>query len=93
MECKCIYCDREYIESTGFEAHVAHKNQLPEGMYIFLEVSDTGIGMPQETLSRMFEPFFTTKFTGRGLGLSAVLGIVKGHFGMVKIYSEENLSF
>ncbi|MCP4291093.1 MAG: PAS domain S-box protein [bacterium] len=84
-----MYCDRDYIENTGFEVQIAHTVEIPEGMYTFVEVSDTGTGMSQETLTRIFEPFFTTKFTGRGLGLSALLGIVRGHNGMVKIYSEE----
>ena len=84
-----MYCDREYIKGTGFEAQVAHTAEISEGMYTFVEVADTGAGMSEQTLARIFEPFFTTKFTGRGLGLSAVLGIVGGHHGMVKIYSEE----
>jgi len=61
---------------------------LPEGDYVFLEISDTGCGMSQETLAKIFDPFFTTKFTGRGLGLAAVLGIIRGHKGSLKVYSE-----
>jgi PAS domain S-box-containing protein len=62
--------------------------ELPEGIYVYLEVSDSGCGMDADTLARIFDPFFTTKFTGRGLGLSAVLGIVRGHKGALKTYSE-----
>ncbi len=57
------------------------------GRYVFVEVDDTGSGMDQDTLSRLFDPFFTTKFTGRGLGMSAVLGIVRGHHGALRIDS------
>ena len=62
--------------------------ELPEGDYVFLEVSDDGSGMSAETQARIFDPFFTTKFTGRGLGLAAVLGIVRGHRGAMKVESE-----
>ncbi len=57
------------------------------GNFVILEVSDNGPGMDKETLDRIFEPFFTTKFTGRGLGLSAVLGIVKSHNGGLRVNS------
>ena len=61
---------------------------LPPGDYITLEVRDNGCGMSSETLTRIFDPFFTTKFTGRGLGLAAVLGIVRGHAGALRVQSE-----
>ena len=63
-------------------------HQLAAGQYVFIEVSDTGCGMDEETQQRMFEPFFTTKFSGRSLGLAAALGIVRGHKGGIKVYSE-----
>ena len=61
---------------------------LAPGEHVVLEVSDDGSGMSVETLSKIFDPFFTTKFTGRGLGLAAVLGIVRGHRGGLSVDSE-----
>ena len=57
------------------------------GEFVFIEVTDTGCGMDHETLARIFDPFYTTKFTGRGLGLGAVHGIVRGHNGAVHVTS------
>ncbi len=67
----------------------------PDGTSVFLEIRDTGTGMDPKTLQRIFDPFFTTKFTGRGLGLAAVLGIVRGHQGAIQVQSQpgEGTSF
>jgi PAS domain S-box-containing protein len=78
----CMVCSRSYLKDVWLDEH------LQEGTYVFLEVTDTGCGMEKEVLDRIFDPFFTTKFAGRGLGMAAVLGIVRGHKGAIKIHSE-----
>ncbi|MBI1754470.1 MAG: PAS domain S-box protein [Acidobacteria bacterium] len=75
--------DSDFISST-FPTQA-----LAPGLYVTLEVSDTGHGMSPQTMARIFDPFFTTKPTGRGLGLAAMLGILRAHKAGLKIYSEE----
>ncbi len=75
-------CSGEYLAAS-------YLTEPPEeGEYVFVQVSDTGCGMDEETRARMFDPFFSTKFTGRGLGLAAVLGIVRSHKGALLVESE-----
>ncbi|MFQ5628264.1 MAG: response regulator, partial [bacterium] len=78
-----LECDDDFFSET-----ILAENHKP-GKYVFVEISDTGCGMDNETQSKIFDPFFTTKFTGRGLGLAAVLGIVRGHKGVIKIDSQQ----
>ncbi|MFZ2949782.1 MAG: response regulator [Desulfuromonadaceae bacterium] len=78
----CMDCDQNYLKNVWLDENLA------DGLYVYLEISDSGCGMDGETLTKLFDPFFTTKFTGRGLGMAAVLGIVRGHKGAIKVYSE-----
>ncbi len=77
-----VHADREFLDDAVMAP------DLPTGDYAFLEVTDKGCGMSPSTVARVFDPFFTTKFTGRGLGLAAVLGIVRGHHGALKVRSK-----
>jgi PAS domain S-box-containing protein len=77
---------RTAVESVDDSWQQCHPSTgLEPGQYVRLEVSDTGCGMDDQTKARVFDPFFSTKFTGRGLGLAAVAGIVRGHKGAILV--------
>jgi signal transduction histidine kinase len=74
-------CDSQCLKRSRIE-------DVPDaGRFVYLEVSDNGCGMDEQTLQRLFDPFFTTKAMGRGLGMSAILGIVRGHRGAIFVES------
>ncbi|MEO0424898.1 MAG: response regulator [Pseudomonadota bacterium] len=73
----------------AYQRELQLAESVANGEYVFLEISDAGGGMNESTRSRMFDPFYSTKRSGRGLGLAAVLGIVQGHRGAIKVYSQE----
>lgn len=75
------YFDQTTLNGSRLE------EKLTPGNYVWIESSDTGCGMDEHTLQKLFDPFFTTKFTGRGLGMSAVLGIIRAHKGALLVKS------
>ena len=68
---------------------MANSSHIDAGDYVYFKVVDSGCGMDQATQDKMFEPFFTTKKTGRGLGMSAILGIVESHHGAIAVQAAQ----
>jgi two-component system cell cycle sensor histidine kinase/response regulator CckA len=78
--------EQQEVDGSYIEAYF-EPGELEPGKYVALEVNDTGSGMDEATKAKIFDPFFTTKKTGRGLGLSAVQGIIRSHKGAMRVYS------
>lgn len=81
---------RTFVEDVTSDGllHYRYHDQLQPGCYVGIEISDTGVGMMVAVQERMFDPFYTTKPAGRGLGLSATLGIIRAHGGGLNVHSE-----
>ena len=83
-----VICVTTECVTVGQDGPWFPSEDLPEGDYVRLEVSDTGCGMPEEIQARVFDPFFTTKSAGHGLGLAVVQGTVRSLQGTVRVESE-----
>jgi nitrogen-specific signal transduction histidine kinase len=81
---------RQTLERSRLDDSYSDRD-VESGLYAYLEVHDTGPGIPKQALERLFEPFMSTKFMGRGLGLAAVRGIVRGHRGTIQVRSGPSL--
>ncbi|MDT8375612.1 MAG: response regulator [Mariprofundaceae bacterium] len=77
-----MHADREFLDRQF------NGTNLPEGKYVFVTIADSGCGMTDQTMRKIFDPFFTRKESGTGLGLSAVLGIIHGHKGVIEVVSK-----
>ena len=77
----------QHVDKKDLSSMYFH-DELSPGRFAFIEVKDNGIGMDKDSLAKIFDPFYTTKFTGRGLGLAGVLGIVRSHRGGLYVHSE-----
>lgn len=76
------------VQRFGAPTQGEEPEEQSKGPLVYLEIGDNGHGMSPDTLSRIFDPFFSTKFSGRGLGLAAVMGIVRSHHGLIRIRTE-----
>ena len=85
---KIVITTGEEVIGTEALESLHYGDQLALGEYVFLDVEDEGIGLKEEDAARLFEPFYTTKFTGRGLGMAVVYGIVRSHRGAIRIVSK-----
>ena len=79
---RMVVIDSEYLDENRFNEDIV------EGRYVCLTISDTGCGIPDDNFTLIFDPFFTTKSYGRGLGLAAVLGIIRAHKGAINVHSK-----
>jgi two-component system cell cycle sensor histidine kinase/response regulator CckA len=85
LRTQAVTADRNFV------VNIFGNEDVPDGDYVWLQISDTGCGMDKETRRRIFEPFFSTKFIGRGLGMAMVQGITRAHHGAISVSSKPEL--